>query len=133
MDGPRFTAVDLRARDWRLLSEVIPRLEAGNELEQALKWYVWGSGWIRRDGLPAGKSGREHLRRVWRALAGGPYQAGPFRVQRAGRWGIVFVLDPAYAIQRAPRRRDRSKAWQWDTRFEREMDRRFTSTSDQSR
>jgi hypothetical protein len=52
MDGPRFTAADLRARDWKLLSEVIPRLEAGDELEQALKWYAWGSGWIRRDGLP---------------------------------------------------------------------------------
>ena len=63
LDGPRFTAADFRARDWRLLSEVIPRLEAGNELEKALKLFAWGSGWIKCDGLPAGKSGRERLRR----------------------------------------------------------------------
>jgi hypothetical protein len=36
-----------------------------------------------------------------------PYRVGPFQIKRSGRWGIVLVLDPTYAVQRKTRRRRR--------------------------
>ena len=127
IDGPRFTAGDMKPRDWWLLSDSVPREEACNDLQRAVKWFAWGRGWLGGDGLPSGKSGRKWLRRIRNGLAGGSYQAGPFRMERAGRWGIVFVLDPAYAIQRTARRRRRRSldSGGLDAAFERDLRRRI--------
>ena len=141
-DGPRLTIREMKRRDWWLLGESLPREETCNALQRSLKWFAWGEGWLGGDCLPSGKSGRKYLRQIWNGLAGGPYRVGPFQVERSGRWGIVFALDPAYAVQRAPRRRrgrfgtdagvgKRSRVGGWDGMFQRlhdeEIGRRFTA------
>ena len=99
-DGPRFTVCEMRPRDWNLLASTLPREEECTGLEQDLRWFAWGNGWHTRDGRTYGENGRKYHRRIWKGLADGPCQVGPFRIERAGRWGIVFVLDVAYAAQR---------------------------------
>lgn len=132
IDGPRLTVSEMKRRDWWLLGESLPEEEACNELQRALLWFSWGEGWQRLEGLPGDESGRRYLRQIWKGLAGRPYRAGPFRVERFGRWGIAFVIDPAYAAQRTRRRRSRehgSGPGGWDAMFERlhdqEVERRF--------
>lgn len=40
-------------------------------------------------------------REVLEGLTGGPYRVGPFRVERAGRWQISFVANPAWTYFRS--------------------------------
>jgi len=105
IDGPRFTVAQMRRRDWVALSDALPREHLCNDFQRALQFFAWGDGWQRLAGLPGDESGRRYLRQIRKGLAEGPYQAGPFRVERAGRWGIVFYLDPMYALSRSRRRR----------------------------
>jgi ribosome modulation factor len=75
-------------------------------------------------------NGRKYHRRIWKGLAGGPCQVGPFRIERVGRWGIVFVLDVAYAAQRTRRRRRTCLTpGGLDAAFERDFQRRLRCAS----
>ena len=100
-DRNRLTLPEMRRRDWRILGESLPDLDECDELRRALTLLAWGDGW--KGGRPYGNC----LRRVWKGLAGGSLQVGVFRVERSGRWGIAFALDPHYAAERAARRRRR--------------------------
>jgi len=109
----------MRRRDWRILGESLPDLDECDELRRALTFLAWGDGW--KSGKPYGNC----LRRAWRGLAGGSVQVGPFRVERFGRWGIAFTLDPQYASERAARRhRRRTNLVGLDAAFERDFKRR---------
>lgn len=134
IDEPRLTVREMKRRDWWLLADCLPKEEACNELQRAVLWFAWGLGWLG----PHSKTGRKYFRVILKGLTGGPYQVGPFRVERAGRWGIAFALDPLYAAQRKPRRRrsreQRSGAGGWDGMFEglqeQETLRRFSAPPD---
>ncbi len=120
--GPRLTVREMKRRDWQALADALPRLDDCKDLQRALKFFASGYGWQRLEGLPGDETGRRYLRQIRQGLAGRPYQAGPFRVEMAGRWGLVFVIDPAYAAQNAPRQRSRSHSsgpCGWDERFQR--------------
>jgi hypothetical protein len=123
----------MKGRDWRLLANLLPDEPNCNELQHALKHFAWGEGWQRIEWSPADKLGRKHLRSIERGVASKPFIVGPFRVERAGRWGIAFALDPAYAAQRAHRRRRRADPYPggWDATFERlhnkEIEQRFAN------
>jgi len=102
------TVGEMKHREWCLLAGALPELKDCNQLQQSLKWFAWGLGWIRGDGLPSDKMGPKYLRQIWRGLARGPYRVGVFQVERSsGRWDIIFRLDPSYAVQRCARRRRR--------------------------
>jgi hypothetical protein len=116
-DGPRLTIREMKGRDWVALDEALPREEACNELQMALKWFAWGHGWLAGDRLRSSKTGNKYRLRVWKALAAGPYQVGPFRVERAGRWGIQFAIGATYAAERAPKRRTRRDQTPWELGF----------------
>jgi hypothetical protein len=123
---PRLLVSEMRGRDWRLLAASLPEEPNCNSLQHALKHFAWGEGWQRIEWSPADKLGRKHLRSIERGVASRPYIVGPFRVERAGRWGVAFGLDPAYAMQRASRRRRRVATLDpWDVAFRREIERRF--------
>ncbi len=114
VDGPRLTVREMKRRDWRLLADALPEMEQCDQLQQNLKWLAWGNGWLTKDGRNYG----EYLRRVWRGLACGPRRVGPFRVERSGRWGIIFAVDLMYAVQRKTRRRRRTVNARWLDAYE---------------
>jgi hypothetical protein len=129
-DGTRLTVPEMRARDWSLLSRnlpvpVFPGEPRFDEFQWALRWL---QGCLKRDGSPS-HDGNKHLRRIWRGLDGGPYRAGVFTIERAGRWGIVFVLDSVYAEERKIRRTRRSRFTGLDAAFERDFNRRCALVS----
>jgi hypothetical protein len=109
--GLRLTIREMKRCEWEMLCESLPR--EGSELEEALRHLSWGEGWLRKDGSPT-ETGARYLRQVWGALVGGPLQAGEFRVERVGRWGVQFVIDAGYAAERAPRRRPCQDQTQWE-------------------
>jgi hypothetical protein len=129
-DGPRFTVCEMRPRDWNLLASTLPADRDCTGLQQDLRWFAWGNGWHTRDGRPYGENGRKYHRRIWKGLAGGPCQVGPFRIERVGRWGIMFVLDVTYAAQRTRlRRRTCLAPGGLDAAFERDFQRRLRCAS----
>jgi len=87
-DGTRLTIREMTARDWRALAEALPLLDDCSECQYGLKFLAWLEGGGSED------FERKQLRRIRGGLIGALH-AGPFRVERAGRWGIVFVCDPA--------------------------------------
>jgi len=110
--GLRLTIGEMIPLDWSLLSDALTE-DAGDELQRALKYLCFGQGWLRKNGSPSGDTTR-YVRRIWKGLAGGPYQAGDFRVERDGRWGVQFAIDARYAAERAPRRRPRQDQTPWE-------------------
>jgi hypothetical protein len=124
MEGPRFTVMDMRPRDWHLLADSLPAEENRTGLHRDLAWFAMGNGWHTRGGRPYGENGRKYHRRIWKGIADGPCQVGPFRIERAGRWGIVIVLDVAYAAQRTRRRRRSLSLGILDAFFEKDLLRR---------
>ena len=110
--GLRLTIGEMIPLDWSLLSDALTE-DAGDELQRALKYLCFGQGWLRKNGSPSGDTTR-YVRRIWKGLAGGPYQAGDFRVERVGRWGVQFAIDARYAAERAPRRRPRQDQTPWE-------------------
>jgi hypothetical protein len=127
-NGTRLTVGEMRARDWSLLSKslpvpIFPSEPRFDEFQWALRWFAGVQGFIKRDGLPS-PEGNKHLRRIWSGLSSGPYRAGVFTVERAGRWEIAFVLDPEYAEERKIRRVRRRRFTGLDAAFEADFDRR---------
>jgi hypothetical protein len=122
-DRPRFTVCEMRPRDWNLLASTLPTERDCTGLQRDLRWFAWGNGWHTRAGRPYGENGRKYHRRIWKGLAE-PCQVGPFRIERAGRWGILFVLDVAYAAQRTRRRRRSLSLGILDAFFEKDLLRR---------
>jgi hypothetical protein len=128
--GIRLTARAMENRDWRLLSlglpaPVFPYADSpatrwsGEPRFSEFQWALWRLTWSK--GLPSA-DGDKFQREIWRGLAGGPYRAGVFSVERAGRWGIVFVVD---ATARSVRRHRRGRAVTgFDAAFERDFERR---------
>ena len=124
-DGTRLTVSAMRARDWSLLYRslpvpVFPGEPRFDEFQWALRCL---QSCLKRDGEPSHDCNK-HLRRIWRGLDGGPYRAGVFTIERAGRWGIVFVLDSACAEERKIRRSRRNRFTGLDAAFERDFERR---------
>ncbi len=97
--GDRLTVCDMKPRDWRSFADSLPREHECDGLQRDLKYFAWGYGWHTPEGFPDGESGCEYHRRIWDALAGGPYQVGPYRVERFGK-EIAFVITPQHAEQR---------------------------------
>jgi hypothetical protein len=123
---------EMKARDWRSLSAaleatlpplVFPGEPLFNESNWALRCYAWLRGCVKLDGSPSTGKERKYRSSVWQRLANGPYRAGGFTITRDGRWGIVFILDPTYAIKRRVRRRKRL-AGGLDAAFEQDFGRR---------
>ena len=123
----------MRARDWRQLSSALsntlpdialPGEPLFNRADWDLRCYAWLGGCLKLDGSPCtGTDGRPR-RAVWRRLANESYRAGVFTIARDGRWGIVFILDPIYAIQRKVRRHRRRLVGGLDAAFESDFRRR---------
>ena len=129
----RLTSRDMKARDFRRLSAalsgVLPEFDAHNKFERALTGFVWCEGFKKLNGEMS-EEGRKPLRQIWRGLADGPFHASPFHLERSGRWGVVFVISPEYAAERAPRRRRRSNLDALSRAFENDFRRRSRAHAD---
>lgn len=124
----RLTSREMKTRDFRRLSTalsgILPEFDARNEFERALTGFVWCEGFKKLNG-DMSDEGRKPLRLIWSGLANGPLQAGVFRLERSGRWEVVFVISPEYAADRTPRRRRRSNLDALSGAFEKDFRRRL--------
>jgi len=123
----RLTIRDMRCRDWRrlsgILAGILPEFDSQDEFQRALTGLAWCEGFKKLNG-DISEEGCKPLRLIRRALANGPFQSGVFRLERSGRWEVVFVISPEYAAERAPRRRRRSGLDALSRGFEKDFRRR---------
>jgi len=104
---------DMRPRDWRRLSDSLPRggfeHEAIHKFLGAVTWFSAMDGYLlHKTRQPYGEH-RVLYRRIWKGLANRPYRAGPFRLERVGRWDFAFFVTAAYAEERRIKRRTRRR------------------------